>query len=121
VAGDILSYASFFFQKEVQYDEKDFEKRLLKPGATDLLRAFRDRLARLEPYDPKNLESALNGFVQEQGIKAAELVHPLRVATTGKGVGPGLYDCLEILGREVCLERIDTAIAKAKTSGVTKS
>jgi glutamyl-tRNA synthetase len=47
------------------------------------------------------------------GKKIADIVHPLRVALTGKSVGIGLFDTLEILGREHSLARIDRAIERA--------
>ena len=58
------------------------------------------------------LEEALKKFVEAQAIKIGEIVHTLRIAVTGKSVGPGVYDCLAILGRESCLARIDRALAR---------
>ena len=111
VFGDIIAYADFFFVDEITYDEKAFEKNLRKEGAADLLAKFRDALAQTEPFDVPNLEKTLQGFVAEQGIKIGDIIHVVRVATTGKAVGAGLYDCLEILGRETCLQRIDRTLA----------
>jgi glutamyl-tRNA synthetase len=113
VFGDILAYADFFFQDEITYDEKAFEKNLSKPESRALLAKFRDALAKVEPYDVPNLEKLLHDFVASEGIKTGDIIHAVRVATTGKPVGPGLYDCLEILGKEVCLKRIDAALTKA--------
>jgi glutamyl-tRNA synthetase len=48
--------------------------------------------------------------VEEAGVKVGDLVHAVRVAVTGKTVGPGLYDCLAILGREQSLARITRAL-----------
>jgi len=45
-------------------------------------------------------------------VKISDIVHTLRVAVTGKSVGPGVYDCLAILGRTACLARIDRALAR---------
>ena len=112
VFGDIIAYADFFFQDEITYDPKAFEKNLQKPGAAELLSKFRDVLAAVEPFDVPHLEQALQGFVAEQGIKIGDIIHAVRVATTGKSVGAGLYDCLNILGKKTCLERIDRALAK---------
>jgi glutamyl-tRNA synthetase len=56
------------------------------------------------------LEEALKKFVEDHGIKIGDIVHALRVAVTGKSVGPGVYDCLAILGREACLKRIERAL-----------
>lgn len=110
VAGDVLAYADFFFLPKAPYDPQAVEKTLRKPGATALLARFKERLATVEPFDVGSLEAALQAFVAEEGVKIGELIHPLRVAVTGKSVGPGLYDCLAILGREKCLARIDQAL-----------
>ena len=114
VFGDILAYADFFFQDEIEYDEKAVEKNLHKEGAAELLSDFRAKLAALEPYDVAGLEKMLHDFVAEKQIKTGDIIHAVRVATTGKSVGPGLYDCLEILGKEKCLKRIDKALAMVK-------
>ena len=113
--GDILTYGDFFFLGDEQfpYDEKELGKRLATPQARQVLAAFRDELAKVEPFTAPVLEEALRRFVEGQQLKAADLVHPLRLAVTGKTVGPGLYDCLEILGREACLRRIERALAHA--------
>ena len=117
VFGDILAYADFFFRDQVEYDEKAFDKHLRKPGAVELVAGFRDRLAALDDFSVGSLEAALTAFVAEQGIKIGDIIHALRVATTGKSVGPGLYDCLAILGKPVVLERIDRALQRAATPG----
>jgi glutamyl-tRNA synthetase len=113
VFGDIIAYADFFFRENISYDEKAFEKNVLKPGAVELLTRFRDALAEVEVFDVPHLEAALSAFVTQEGIKTQDIIHALRVATTGKAVGPGLYDCLEILGKAACLGRIDSTLAKA--------
>ena len=113
-AGDILAYADFFFvpDDKLAYDEKDFQKRVAPPQAKELLTKFRDVLAAVEPFEVGPLEEALKKFVEAQGIKIGDIVHALRIAVTGKSVGPGVYDCLAILGRESCLARIDRALAR---------
>ena len=57
--------------------------------------------ATVEPYDLATLETAVHDYAESHGPKMGDVVNPLRVATTGQGVGPGLYDCLVILGRDV--------------------
>jgi glutamyl-tRNA synthetase len=113
-AGDILAYADFFFvpDHELSYDEKDFQKRVAPPQSRELLSKFRTGLAGVEPFEPGPLEDALKTFVEQQGIKIGDIVHALRIAVTGKSVGPGVYDCLAILGRESALARIDRALAR---------
>jgi glutamyl-tRNA synthetase len=50
--------------------------------------------------------------VEAAGMKTGDLVHAVRVAVTGKTVGPGLYDCLAILGRDRSLARIERALPR---------
>lgn len=115
VAGDILAYADFFFREEIAYDEATFNKQLRAPGGADRLGRFRDKIAQVEPFEIAGLERAMHDFLAAEGIKVGEIIHAVRVAATGKAVGPGLYDCLAILGREKTLLRLDRAIVRAKT------
>jgi glutamyl-tRNA synthetase len=117
VAGDILDFDEFFVSDAaLPYDEQALDKRLRKPaGAQELLQKFRAELATVEPFTAERLEQLLHAFVEAQGIKAADIVHAVRVAVTGKTVGIGLFDTLAILGRERALARIDRALTLTAT------
>ena len=115
VAGDIVRYAEFFQDDTVfPYDEKAFRKRVGAPGATVRLRRFRPFLEAVEPFDAPTLDAALHRFVKAEEIRIGQIIHAVRVAVTGKGVGFGLFEALEILGRAACLARIDRALAAAE-------
>ncbi len=109
---DVLSYDEYFVSDaELAFDEQAFEKRLRKPEeAAPLLREFREQLAGAKSFEAPALEALLQQWVAEQGIKIGQIIHALRVATTGKPVGPGMFDCLALLGKERCLARIDRAL-----------
>jgi len=112
VGGDILDYADFFTPDgQLPYDEKALEKRLRKPPqAARLLALFRQTLAAAESFDAPSLERLLKQFVEQKEIKIGEIIHALRVAVTGKAVGFGMFETLEILGKESSLRRIDRAL-----------
>ena len=112
VFSDILA-AAFFFRDEFSIDEKNFEKRVRKEGVPAHLRAFRERLERLEPFTVPTLEAALQAYCEETGEQTGTLIHALRLSTTGQPVGPGVYDCLVLLGKTRSLARIDAALAWA--------
>jgi len=112
VAGDIIAYADFFLVDEPPLDEAAVQQRLSKPGVRPLLEAFAAELRTVEPYAPPALEAALKRVVEAAGVKVGDLVHAVRVAVTGKTVGPGLYDCLAILGRDRSLTRIARALPR---------
>ncbi|RMG36065.1 MAG: glutamate--tRNA ligase [Planctomycetota bacterium] len=117
VFGDILSYGDFFVEDErLEYDEKAFRKRLQSAESIELLAAFRERLGEVEPFTAEELEALMRRFVEQQGVKMGQIVHPVRVAVTGKGVGFGLFETLEILGKDRVLRRIDRALQRARQS-----
>ena len=112
-AGDILDYSEFFCDdSRLEYDEKAFNKRIRNEKAPDLLRALRERLQDVEPFDASGAEACLRQLLEDQGAKIGELIHALRVAVTGKAVGLGMFDTLAILGREQVLRRIDRALGR---------
>jgi glutamyl-tRNA synthetase len=110
VAGDILTYATFFLVKDLVLDPAAVTKRLAKPGTADLLKRFIEHIEAVELFHPETLESALKSVVEDAEKKVGDLIHPVRVAVTGTTVGPGLYDCLVILGREKSLDRLRDAL-----------
>ncbi|PHS09812.1 MAG: glutamate--tRNA ligase [Blastopirellula sp.] len=118
VAGDIIAYADYFFvaDEDMQYDEKGFQKRLCKAGAKENLAKFREALAATDDWSKENLDKVLHQFVEAAEIKIGEIIHALRMAITGKPVGPGMFDCLAIIGKESCLKRIDQTLAKIDAS-----
>lgn len=104
---DVLLYGAFFFTKDPAYDPQAVQKRLRKEGVPELLRKFSGILADVEPFAAPKLEETLSVFCTEQGVKSGDLIHALRVSTTGVQVGPGVFDCLAILGRAESLRRIE--------------
>ena len=115
VSGDILDFTEFFeSDTEFPIDEKAWEKRLVKDEAAPaLLAEYRGRLAALSEseFTPEPLEKSFMDFIEEKQIKPAQLIHALRVAATGKGVGIGMFEALELLGPARTLTRIDRTLA----------
>jgi glutamyl-tRNA synthetase len=112
-AGDVTNYTEFFVADDrLPCDEQAFAKHLRRPGAAELLREYRDRLAAAESFDAPALDRLTHEFVAAKGIKIGEIIHAIRVSVTGKSIGMGLFDCLAILGRASSLARIDRALEK---------
>lgn len=118
IAGDILEYVEFFqADDQFAYDEKAFEKHLRKSGAAELLARLRARLAETPNFEPGRLEAAVREFVESEGVKLTDVIHSLRIGVTGKTVGFGLYETLEILGREHCLARLEKTLNRVSSKG----
>ncbi len=109
---DVLDVA-YFFREDVGYDEKEFAKRVQKEGVPQLLAGFRERIAALPNWTSENLETTLKAYCEEQKQSAGTLIHALRISTTGVPIGPGVYDCVLLVGREQVLKRIDQAVQRA--------
>lgn len=112
VAGDILDYVDFFTPDEqLPYEPKAVEKHLKKEPGSGWIGELRQIVATAEPFDVPTLKAAVEAFIQAKGAKPIPVTQTIRVATTGKEVGFGIYETLAILGRERCLKRIDKAIS----------
>ena len=106
---DFVTQAGAFFTPEVAFDPEAVEQRLKVPGAADRLQRFADRLLRLETWDAAAIELACRRLADELGLKAADLIHPARVAVTGRSVGPSLFHSLEVLGQSKTAQRLKAA------------
>lgn len=96
----------FFFGDLPQYDDAAVEKRLRTPQAVPVLDAVLRGFSALENWDASGVEEAVRAAAEELGVKAGEVIHPTRVAATGRMVGPSLFDALAVLGRDRVLQRI---------------
>jgi glutamyl-tRNA synthetase len=74
-----------------------------------LLRSAADRLASLDTWDAPSIEQALRSLVEQLGEKPRTAFQPIRLAVTGSKVSPGLFESLELLGRDTALERLRAA------------
>ncbi len=88
------------------------ERVLGAEGAGPLLAEVRDALATAEPFDAAHLEPALRAIVERHGVKPKEVFQPLRVAIAGTTVSPGIFESVEVLGRDRTLERVEAALAR---------
>ena len=111
VFSDIIKLGGFFFKDEVTYDPDAFKKRLGKAEVPKILNEVSAILEKTEPFDTATLDKAVHDYVAASGFGMGLVVNALRVATTGQGTGPGVYEALEILGRHECLKRIGLVLA----------
>jgi glutamyl-tRNA synthetase len=102
--GEFPEFAGFLFQ------DVEPEAALLDGGSA-MLAAARDELERVEPFAAEQIEAALRSAADRLGLKPRQAFQPIRVAVTGSKISPGLFESLELLGRETALARISAAAA----------
>ncbi len=108
---EFVTFSTYFYFEPESYDEEAIKKRWTVDTNT-LLLEFVTILESLEEFSADNIETQLKGFVEPKGLKAAVLIHPLRILSSGVSFGPSLYHMLEVLGKETVLRRIRTGIKK---------
>jgi glutamyl-tRNA synthetase len=106
--GQFPDFAGFLF-RDVQPDPA------LLDGGSPIVTAARDELERVEPFAAPEIETALRGLAERLELSPRKAFVPIRVAVTGSKVSPGLFESLELLGKEETLRRLSAA---AGISGV---
>jgi glutamyl-tRNA synthetase len=104
--GDIAQQSRFFFVDTIDFDPAAVDKHLRAAGMDEHLAALNAAFATLDSFDAVSIEAALRETADARGVKAASLIHAVRVAVTGKTVSPGLFDVLALLGSPRVRERI---------------
>jgi glutamyl-tRNA synthetase len=110
---DFASQSAFFFVEHVDYDETAAARHLRVEGMDEHLTALDAALSRLVDFDVVSTEATLRSTAEVRGVKAATLIHAVRVAVTGKSVSPGLFEVLALLGRELVHIRLIAAVRVA--------
>jgi glutamyl-tRNA synthetase len=103
---DLGGIYRIFFADTLEYDEKAVEKYLKKPNSKDIIGRCKKIVETIPDFNKAAIEDAYRKLAEELKLKAAELIHPTRVAISGKTVGAGLFDMMEILGREEVAKRL---------------
>jgi glutamyl-tRNA synthetase len=90
----------------IEYDAEAAKKNLKDADLGGRLTELHDVLASTEPFDVTTTEAALRALAAAKGVSAAKLIHPLRLALTGRGASPPIFDVAVVLGRERTLRRL---------------
>lgn len=107
---DVLDMGSYFFAFDGIYDP-DAEEKQFSAEAAQRLTALSERFASLEEFTAATTEAALVEVASDLEIKKAQLIHPTRLAVSGRSTGPGLYDILAVLSKPTVIERINQAVS----------
>jgi glutamyl-tRNA synthetase len=107
---DIVELADFFFVEDLSYDEKGIEKWLSKEYVPNLLRELIQRLQNLQDFTVENVEATVRKTGEDMGLSGGQVIHPVRMAVTGRTVGPGLFETMAVLGKERVLSRLERTI-----------
>jgi glutamyl-tRNA synthetase len=111
VASELVEAGEFLFDAPTEYDEKSL-KKAWKEGTSDLVTEYKNEIESLSDADfsAENLKELLTKVTESQGVGFGKLMLPIRIAVTGLGSGPDLFQTMEILGKTEVIKRLQTAI-----------
>jgi glutamyl-tRNA synthetase len=107
---ELVDGIGFYFSDPDIYEEQGVKKFFSSAGSSELLSGLKDELLNGTGFDAVNLERLIRKFAEKRQLSAAEVIHPLRLALTGKISSPGIFDIMQILGKDKVLRRIDRAV-----------
>ena len=108
---EYLTKSPYFFKAPETYEEQNLKKRW-KEDSKELLIKLKESFKEIKNPTKENFEKALDDVALKLNVGKGKLVHPLRIAVSGVGEGPGIYDILTIIGKKETLSRMESAINK---------
>jgi glutamyl-tRNA synthetase len=115
ILAEFWPLVSFLYEGPVD-DQAAFQRVICGEDGVEILEAARDALAEADPFTAENIETALRGVVEARAAKPGKVFQPVRVAIAGSTISPGIFESVELLGREETLSRIDRALERASTA-----
>ena len=108
---DMWIEGKYFFQLPLSYDEKVIQKKW-RPDTPILLEELKNRIMAITDFTSKNVELVFKSYLQEKELSMGRLLPVFRVALTGVGMGPSLFDIATLLGKKETIKRIETVLEK---------
>jgi glutamyl-tRNA synthetase len=96
----------------IEYDAETVKKHIKGDDLAGRLSALLEALSSTDPFDVTNSEASLRRLAEAQGVSAAKLIHPLRLALTGRGASPPIFDVAVVLGKDRTLRRLQRLIER---------
>jgi glutamyl-tRNA synthetase len=113
---DAAERVDFYFRAQPVMDEAS-AKKFLVPAAAPLLAALAEIARQAEPFQETELEARVERWLAESGVAMKDFAQAARVALTGRGAAPGLYEIMGVLGRDESVKRLEAGKARCEGRG----
>jgi glutamyl-tRNA synthetase len=108
---EIFEKGFYFFEEPTSYEEAGVKKRWSIQSA-EILNQYAKKIEQIAAPTKEDYENALKDTAAHFNTGNGDIIHPLRLAVSGVGGGPGIFDILHIIGKEKSLSRIKTILEK---------
>lgn len=109
---DLVKSFHYYLDETIAIEPQAKEKHLTAERSLELLGKFLVLLEKVEPFDQPTIENAFKELMEAETIKFGEIVHPVRVALSGKTVGPGIFELLICMGKDMAIKRIKDVLGR---------
>ena len=104
---DFIQLAEYFFHNPQTYDQEGLRKHLKNEAIWDVLAELVSLLEKTAMFNPETLEQQVRDLAEKHGLAAGRVIHPLRLALSGRTATPGLFEVMEMLGKDTVLRRLE--------------
>jgi len=111
---ELAEGTDFYFKKTIEYDEKAAAK-FLTDKSVEILEKSMDLVEKNGGFQSETLNGEFKALAEELSVKLKEIAQPVRVALTGRTVSPGIFEMMEVIGRDKTIERLKAAVEWIKT------
>ena len=106
----LIDTTDYFFHDPTEYDAKTMRKRWKNSDVNELVNEYKQCLENIKEWTVENVEVELRNLSHRKNINPAKLIHPVRLALSGTGAGPSLFHMMEVLGKDICVRRLQKAV-----------
>jgi len=102
---EIAEMSELFFQDSLEYD-KDLISKTFKEESASITKDFKNAIESTQKWDRSEIENIFDNLMTQHDVQIGKVMKPIRVALTGIPYGPGIFDLILLLGKEMCLKRL---------------
>jgi glutamyl-tRNA synthetase len=107
---ELASSLRYYIAEDLEYEEKA-AKKFLKEESRELLSELKDGLQAMDDFTEQEIEQLFRSMAEKHDIKLGKIAQPVRVALTGGTQSPGIFEVLDVMGKEKAIKRLEKAIA----------
>lgn len=108
---EVPEYAPYFFNDEIEYEQEYLQKHW-NEAKKEIIAPLSEEFAECADFTHAPLHDLTKAYCENKGIKLKEVIHPLRLMITGKSIGAGMFETMELIGKDKCIERMRKFLIK---------
>lgn len=108
---DILTEGDYLLTDSINYDEETVKKKW-KENSNEIMTEWQSEISKIENWKAEEIEKSFKAFLDKKQLGIGAVLPLFRLLLTGKGMGPSMFEIAEFIGKENCIERINTGLTK---------